>query len=250
LNTLFIGQNFIELPAVESTNTFAAELLKTGPAEGTVVLTREQTAGRGQQGNSWYSQPGKNLTFSLILYPRGVPARDIFFLNKLFSVALHATLQSFLPQQKVEIKWPNDLLINNKKVAGMLVENQLSGMRLHTSIAGIGLNVNQENFPEETYGTATSMAREAGRTFDLRELLEDLLHQIEVRILAMRSGRRDAIERDYLNHLYGYQQNVRFQIQGQEEERYLAGVDQHGRLALQNGRKLEYYNIKEVKFCL
>lgn len=247
---MFIGQNFIELPAVESTNSFASELLKTTPPDGTVVFTRDQTAGRGQQGNTWYSQPGQNLTFSLILYPKGFPAQQIFFLNKLFSVALRDLLQVHMPQQKVQIKWPNDLLVNRKKVAGMLVENQISGMYISSTIAGIGLNVNQVDFPEGEYGTATSMSRESGNEFSLNHLLEDLLRKIEARVLAMRAGRTDAVEREYLQYLFGYQEKIPFEIDGQVEERYLAGVDQHGRLALQQGRKLEYYNIKEVKFCL
>ncbi|MEM6269940.1 MAG: biotin--[acetyl-CoA-carboxylase] ligase [Bacteroidota bacterium] len=250
MNTLFIGQNFVELQAVESTNRYATKLLPTGIPEGTVVLAHHQTAGRGQQGNQWHSAPGKNLTFSLVLYPHYLSSPQIFLLNKLFSVALYDFLRVELPEADLWIKWPNDLLLNRQKVAGMLIENQFNGPVIGSTVAGIGLNVNQRIFPTELYGNATSLCRETGGEYALRYLLEKLLVQIEARILAVRAGRTEQIERDYLRHLFGYQEEVDLLIDGRAVRRYLAGVDRHGRLALQNGQQLDYYNIKEVAFCL
>jgi BirA family biotin operon repressor/biotin-[acetyl-CoA-carboxylase] ligase len=250
LNTLFIGQNIIELAETESTNSYASGLLKVHPPDGTVVLAHSQKAGRGQQGNEWHSEPGKNLTLSLILYPAPLAATQIFLLNKLFSCALYDFLIEWLPDADVQIKWPNDLLVNRRKIAGMLLENQLSGSRINSTVAGFGINVNQTKFPEKDYRQATSMAQVAGHEFDLNEVLEDLLARIEARWLAMRAGRRDQIERDYLQNLFGYQEKIELEIGGEIELRYLAGVDPHGRLALQKGQKLEYYNIKEVRFCM
>lgn len=255
MNTLFIGQNIIELAETASTNSYASELVKVQSPDGTVVWAHHQTAGRGQQGSNWHTQPGKNLTFSIILYPPALPANRIFLLNKLFSCALRDFLAARLPNDDVYIKWPNDLLVNRRKIAGMLLENQLAGSRISNTVVGIGLNVNQTEFPEAKYNLATSLALATGRAqigiqFDRKELLEDLLSRIEGRWLAMRAGRTDQIERDYLRHLFGYQEKIELEIGGKTELRYLAGIDPHGRLALQNGQKLEYFNIKEVRFCL
>lgn len=252
---MFIGQNIIELAETESTNSYASALVKVHCPDGTVVWAHHQTAGRGQQGNHWHGQAGKNLTLSLVLYPKSLPSQQIFLLNKLFSCALRDFLAAWLPEAEVRIKWPNDLLVNRRKVAGMLLENQLSGANISSTVAGIGINVNQIDFPESQYNQATSMALAAGGDrmktgFDRQILLQDLLSRIEARWLAMRAGRTPRIERDYLSHLYGYQEKIEFEIGGKIESRYLAGVDPHGRLALQNGQKLEYFNIKEVRFCL
>lgn len=250
LNTLFVGKNFIELPVVDSTNSFATDLLATNVADGTVVVATHQTAGKGQQGNAWFSEPGSNLTFSLVLYPEALEVRKVFLLNKMFSCALYDFLESIVPEQELHIKWPNDLLVNRKKVAGMLIENHLSGGYVASVVAGFGLNVNQLHFPEASYGQATSLACEMGRSFALRPLLEKLLMKIEARYLMLRAGRVDHIERDYLRQLFGYQEHVRMEIEGEEKEVFLVGVDPSGRLALQEGMKLNYYNIKEVRFCL
>ena len=104
MNTLFIGKNFVELGEVESTNTFASQLLQSNTPEGTVVLAALQTAGRGQQGSSWSAEPHLNLTFSLILFPHFLAPRQIFLLNKLIACALRETLAALLPEAVVQVK--------------------------------------------------------------------------------------------------------------------------------------------------
>ena len=250
LNTLFVGKNFIELPRVASTNNFASELLVSKVPDGTVVFAVDQTAGKGQQGNTWHTQPGQNLTFSIIFYPEAFDARKVFVMNKMFSCAIFDFLESVIPEQELHIKWPNDLLVNRKKVAGMLIENHLSGGYVHTTVAGFGLNVNQLAFPVETYGPATSLAKATGKTFELRPLLEKLLGKIESRYLMMRAGKMEHLERDYLRQLFGYQEKIQMEIEGEEKEVVIVGVDPAGRLAVQEGFKMNYYGIKEVKFCL
>jgi BirA family transcriptional regulator, biotin operon repressor / biotin---[acetyl-CoA-carboxylase] ligase len=250
LNTLFIGKNFVDLPAVDSTNTFAAELLESRPAEGTVVFAQHQTAGRGQQGSEWHVEPGQNLTFSIILYPHFLAVRDVFLLNKMIAWALRNAVQALLPGQEVLVKWPNDLLVGRKKISGILIETNLEKNSIRSVIVGIGLNVNQVDFDPQRHGAATSLASVAGHSFEPMGVLELLLQHIEAGYLALRAGRHELIERDYLKHLYGYQEDTLAEIGGVQRMIHIAGVDGDGRLAVQVSGKLYFYGVKEIRFVI
>ena len=151
MDTLFTGHNLIELSDCPSVNSHAIELLKSvNLAEGTVIFTTNQTAGRGQRGARWYSDTGKNVTMSLILFPRFLDLKDSFQLSKIVSLGVYDFLSVNLPKAvNIKIKWPNDIVADGKKICGILIENILRDNRLNASIIGIGLNVNQEFFPEE-----------------------------------------------------------------------------------------------------
>lgn len=250
MDTLFVGKNFVELPEVGSTNTFATKLLESQPPEGTVVWSHAQSAGRGQQSNAWHASPGANLTFSVILYPRFLPPSRLFTLNKVASLALHRVLQALLPHKEVSIKWPNDILVGRKKIAGILVENQLDGRGLQSSVIGIGLNINETDFPSALAQRATSLKMETGRTYELRPLLEQVLGIMEALFMQLRSNNTFRMDRDYLNSLFGYQEHVDLRIDGKLEKPMLVGVDPSGRLALERGGKLHYYQMKSLEFVL
>ncbi|MFM2375187.1 MAG: hypothetical protein RLZZ165_284 [Bacteroidota bacterium] len=250
MNTLFVGKNFVSLGMVDSTNTFANQLLEINPAEGTVVIAQHQTAGKGQQGSTWSAEPSLNLTFSLILYPRFLAPRQIFLLNKLIACALWDTLAAMLPEGGVEIKWPNDILARRRKIAGILIETSLDRDSIRSAIIGIGLNVNQMTFSGQLHGAATSMALQAGKTFDAQAVLSDLLERIEARYLAIRAGRHEGVERAYLERLYAYQEDTLIEIAGQRLTVHVVGIDPDGRLAVQRDGKLYFYGVKEIRFCL
>jgi BirA family biotin operon repressor/biotin-[acetyl-CoA-carboxylase] ligase len=250
LDTLFIGKNFVDLPVVDSSNTFAAQLLASRPAEGTVVRAQHQTAGRGQQGSQWHVLPGQNLTFSLILYPEFLAARQVFLLNKLITWALRDALAGLLPHVSVQIKWPNDLLIDRKKVSGILIETSLEKDRLRSAIIGMGVNVNQTTFDPTLHGQACSMATVAGHPWEPDAVLARILERIEAGYLALRAGRHAAIERQYLQHLLAYQEDTLVEIDGVQRMVHIVGVDADGRLAVQDGGKLYFYGVKEIKFIL
>lgn len=138
-----------------------------------VVAARNQTAGRGQRGNRWKTRPGENLTFSILLLPGrdgipAIPAGDQFVISEIVTLALHTTLEDAGIPSK--IKWPNDIYVGDRKICGVLIENTLQGGMVHSSIIGIGLNVNQTEFDPEVMNP-TSMKNLTGRTFDLQELL-------------------------------------------------------------------------------
>lgn len=235
---------------MDSTNTFAATLLESRPPDGTVILAQHQTGGRGQQGSIWSADAGQNLTFSIILYPQFLAVRQIFLLNKLITCALRDTVASLLPASTVQIKWPNDLLVDREKVSGILIETSLEQSYIRSAIIGIGLNVNQIDFQGTVHGQANSLAGVAGQPFDCDKVLAQLLEQIEAHYLAARAGRYDAIERAYLQHLYAYQEDTTVEIAGLQRQVHIVGVDADGRLAVQDGGKLYFYGVKEIKFIL
>ena len=247
---MFVGKNFVELPEVGSTNTFASKLLDSQPPEGTVVWSHAQSSGRGQQSNSWHASPGANLTFSLILFPRFLPPARLFALNKVASLALQRVLQPLLPGREVLIKWPNDILVDRKKIAGILLENQLDGQGVQSSIIGIGLNVNEADFPPALRARATSLALETGQTFDLRPLLHQLLSQLEALFMQLRANNTYRMDHEYLQQLFGYQEHVDLLIDGKLEKPLLVGVDHSGQLALERGGRLHYYQMKSLEFVL
>lgn len=224
--------------------------MATQPPEGTVVFTPAQTAGRGQQNNVWVSDPHQNLTFSVILYPRRIPVDRLFTLNKLASLALQSTLQTFLPTAEIQVKWPNDILVNRKKIAGILIENQLDGRGLRASIIGIGLNVNQTAFPPEFAHRTTSLQLESGQQNIPQEVLQHFCKNLEVLYQPLLRGNSDLLDRAYLQHLFGYQEDIEVILDGEQQTVHLVGVDKMGRLAIAQEQRLRYLQMKEIAFVL
>lgn len=239
----------MELPVAESTQAVAEQLLATQPAEGTVVLAHDQTQGRGQSGNTWHSEPGKNLTFSLLLRPRFLSVRQLFHLNRWASLAVADTLAHWLPADRISVKWPNDVLIGARKVCGMIFNNQVEGAFLRSSIVGIGLNVNQHSFGEEA-PRATSLAIELGEEVPLTPVRNQLFEHLEHGYLALKAGNTNALEAHYLQRMHGYQERMRFRIGGEQVEAVIAGVDANGRLVLEQEGRLQPYDLKQVEFIL
>ena len=246
--TQFTGAQLIELSETGSTNSLAMDLLADQTPEGTVIWARHQSEGRGQKGNSWEVAPGQNLTFSLIYYPRFLENKEIFSLSKMVSIALHDLLTEKLPDAEVLIKWPNDLLVNKQKIAGILIENQFEGNRLKGTVIGIGLNVNQLVFPEALKSRTTSMKLASGQDFDVRQLLWDLLARLEGGYLRLRAGQKSLLDRQYYHRLYGYQEMVLVEVDGVVGEWMIMGVESSGKLAATQGQKIRYFDFKEIRF--
>jgi BirA family biotin operon repressor/biotin-[acetyl-CoA-carboxylase] ligase len=236
-------------PETPSTNTLATEMLAQAerPAEGSVILTYHQTEGRGQQGSIWKAQAGLNLTFSLICYPKFVPIAEMFSLSKAACLAVRAAIEQLLPQADVLVKWPNDVLLNGKKVAGILIENQLEGSQLSSSIIGIGLNVNQLRFDPQFANKAISLQLAAGKSFELEEVLAEVLRQFDQNYALLRAGRRSVLDHAYLQQLYGYQEAVPIRVGNERKILPIIGIEKSGRMALQWEGKLRYFEVKEAQ---
>src|ERR1700752_1538956 len=146
LQTLFTGRHLMNLESTNSTNDFINGLLaKNQLPEGSVVVAEAQAPGRGQSGEKWISQPGKNLLMSLLFYPSFLSLHDLFMLSKAFSLGIYDFLFDEI-KMDVKIKWPNDIYFQDKKLCGILIENSIRRETLNHTILGIGLNVNQEVF--------------------------------------------------------------------------------------------------------
>lgn len=249
LNTLFVGKVLKELPKLASTNQYALSLLsKSKPIEGTVISTSDQYQGRGQIGSAWESEPRKNITLSLILYPSFLPIKDQFQLNQAISLAVRDCVQQFVPGD-VKIKWSNDIYVGKKKICGILIQNNLSSSKIASSVIGIGINVNQTEFLTNP-PNPTSLKIETGQVFDLEEIRKVLCHCIEVRYLQLKSGKTKLLQADYLKHLYQFEEMALYKRLN-EEVFYgkIIGIEDSGKLKIENEEgSIESFAVKEVRF--
>lgn len=166
----------IRVPETASTNTYVKEHLRDAP-HGTVVVTDSQTAGRGQRGNSWEAAPGLNLTFSLLLRPR-LPAAGQFAVSEAVSTAIVEVLRRYISRpERVLVKWPNDIYVDDLKICGILIENSLTGTHIDRAVAGIGINVNQRAFSSDA-PNPVSMISYTGRELPLDSLLDEFCDAI------------------------------------------------------------------------
>lgn len=244
-NTLFTGKPLIYLPTCHSTNDVAAQLLTTtAVTEGTVIITSGQTAGKGQRGNSWETEPGKNLTFSLVLKPVFLHPGIQFRLNICISLAVSDFLTKYLGE-KVKIKWPNDLFYENKKICGMLMQNHLKKNQIESSVVGIGINVNQEVFKEKK---AASLKKITGKEFNCESLLPELLECLEGRYLQLRNGNYEQLKEKYLQTLLGYSVIHTFRANNITFQGVIKGIDETGKLMVEKQEGIKLYDFKEIEF--
>lgn len=244
---LFVGQNLITLKEVDSTNTFLKDVLsKSTPLlDGTVILAEKQFAGRGQTNNTWISEPGKNLTFSILLNPSFMEVERQFELNKAISLALNDVLSKYAGND-ASIKWPNDSYLGNKKVAGMLIENIILGNRIRHAIIGIGLNINQTNFPAHL-NNVTSMKLFLQRDYDLMLLLGEICSAVEARYLQLKAASREN-DLGYLNKLYLRDEWALFKFDNKIQSGRITGVSEIGRLQLETPDGIRQFDNKEIEF--
>lgn len=246
---LFIGTHLIKLTSIDSTNTYLQQQLKQqNVLEGTVAIANEQLSGKGQRGNTWQSEPNKNLTFSLLLRPKRLKAEKQFLLSKIVSLGVLDFVCAHVKNKKeVKVKWPNDIYVKNKKIAGILIENSLRGDEVNTSIIGIGLNINQLDF---TPLSATSLALETGIELNLDKALGDLCSCIEVRYLQYINHNLAALHGDYHQHLYCLNELHWFETKNRQYQGIIVGITGEGKLLLDcyPEKIIAEYGIKEIKF--
>ncbi|MCK9423009.1 MAG: hypothetical protein M0Q38_10450 [Bacteroidales bacterium] len=337
-----IGSEIIEIDRIDSTNAYAARILeKDELAEGTIIVARDQFAGRGQQDNDWLSEPGKNLTFTLILYPRTLPPDRQFLLNKTISLAVLDFVRSIInfpvsstqhpaitsppdpspqgegsiphpvssiphpvssiqhpvstsppdpspqgegrnrhsvssfqhPASSIQhpvstsppdpspqgegkrrhpvssIKWPNDIYIDDRKIAGILIENRIMGSTFDTALVGIGVNVNQERFSQDL-PKAGSIIQFIDREVELKEALISLCNFLDRRYALLQQFQTGFFDKEYCQNLYGYYQWREFFSGEKKLEGKIQGVDDFGHLIIEtrNG-EIRTYNHKSIEFA-
>lgn len=245
---LFVGQNLVTLTEVDSTNNFLKEAVanSTPLPDGTVIMAESQYAGRGQQNNKWNSEPGKNLTFSILLKPTFVALNQQFNINVAISVGIIKALQNVLGKD-VKVKWPNDIYFGDDKLGGILIENMVQGSAIKNTIIGIGLNVNQVDFPEWV-PNPVSVKQILQTDYDLKSLLSDICAGIEHAYLRLRADKTAELMDFYLANLYWFGQVQRFKADEDVFEGTITGVEKNGQLIVSSAGAERLYNFKEIEF--
>lgn len=235
----------IRLEETASTNSYLCGLVEKEPlAEGSVVVADFQTAGRGQKGNSWESERGKNLMFSVILYPHFLPANRQFLISQITALSVKETLDEYV--DGIAVKWPNDIYWHDRKICGMLIENDLSGKELRFSVLGIGININQREFRSNA-PNPVSLAQITGLEYDRDEILNKFLKRLHERYRDLLRGHEDDIREDYRNTLYRSDGFYMYRDSGGAFEARIKEVETTGHLLLElRSGELRRYAFKEV----
>jgi BirA family biotin operon repressor/biotin-[acetyl-CoA-carboxylase] ligase len=243
----FKDRQIFKVEKVDSTNNYTSALPSDTP-EGSIVWTLDQTQGRGQGTNKWESEPGKNLTFSIILHPTWLLAEDQFYLSKIISLAISDFIKLFT--DNVSIKWPNDIYVANGKIAGILIENSIKGQFIMQSIVGIGININQQTF--STYApNPLSIKQLTGNEYDLSKMLNILCDLIAFRYLQLKKKEIQTINENYLHTLYRLNQMANFIANGEKFEGMIIDVESNGTLIIcEKNKKVRNFLHKEVEFVL
>lgn len=237
----------INFSCIDSTNSYAHQLLQSKKVEDwTVVRTDFQVQGKGQIESSWESEEGKNLLASVIIHPK-LKVEDQFRLGKIAALGIKDYLDS-LSVENVRIKWPNDILIGKKKIAGILIENSIVGKLINDSILGIGLNVNQTVF-KKFKRPATSLRLETGQYYQLTTVLEELLEKIHFRYLQSNAN-PSIVDKDYLDSLYGVGMQMKFKDKEGEFLGRILTILNDGRIQLDKLGKTYTYELKELEFLI
>lgn len=246
--------NIIYLSKVNSTNSYAIQQIeKNALNHGDVIFTLNQESGKGQGDNIWESEPGNNLHVSIILSPKTIDASDQFVLTQFISLAIINLISRYLPdesvRQELKIKWPNDIYVGDKKIAGILFQNFIKGNKIEYSVVGIGINVNQTKFISSA-PNPISIIHKTNKLIEIDKLLENLL--VSIGIIYEKysvNGNFVELKTKYINNLY------RFNIWSNysDSEGLFSGkiidIDEYGRLLVQHesGEK-KLYMFKEIKF--
>ena len=235
-------QNIINISDVDSTNNYALSLKHQKVfREGLVIVTDYQTKGQGQRGNYWESNRGENLIISFV-FELNIAIRKQFDISKIASLSVIDLLSDF--NLKAKIKWPNDILVGNKKISGILTHNIISDNIISHSIIGIGLNVNQLTFNKYT-PKATSLLLETDRIFNIKKMQEIIILKIQKRLGDYRNGKN--IGSEYLDLLFKKDKVAVFESDFNKFNAIIRGVSDTGKLIIEKENLIKRFNIKELK---
>ena len=252
MNLPKIADQLIQLPSCDSTSNYIATVINDGVQEyGLTVLTFSQTNGRGQRGNGWHCGEEKNIALSFYLNSRQIKFPNLFYLNKICSLAVVDFVKNHVPKADVKIKWPNDVLVNEKKIAGILVESTFQGGNANY-ICGIGLNVNESHFPEELKSLATSIQELSGVDISLQNAVTEFLGEMNYYHRLLQMGNASKIDSLYLDSLLGLGVEREYVREGVKFKAIINGISPQGLLQLRayDNTEMELLHPKEVKWVL
>ncbi len=238
--------SLIHLQKAESTNNYAASIENQSKIQHkTVILASFQSKGKGQYNNVWQSEPDLNLLLSICLFPKAIDVANQFDLSRITTLAIRDSLSYFL-KSPISIKWPNDIFVLNKKIAGVLIENILNKNKIERSIIGIGINVNQTSFDDIV---ATSFKNESDKNWDLARILEYLLYRFD-HYLEMIDSKKEEIHRLFDLYLYKRKDWIKMSTKklGEFSGRII-GTESNGMLLVEDEQLiLHRFSHKEVLF--
>ncbi|MDD4604319.1 MAG: biotin--[acetyl-CoA-carboxylase] ligase [Bacteroidales bacterium] len=260
-----IGKRIFEITRIDSTNTYAQQIDAKQPLEdGTVIWAREQYAGRGQQDHVWQSEPGKNLTFTVVLKPHFLEPQCQFLLNKAISLGILDFIQASISPEcnprlvpgnqtanlKCKIKWPNDILYGDLKMAGILIETKVMGLVFDTAFIGIGININQTHFVHNL-PNAISLIQVMRREIGLKEALVKVCQYMDLRYMSLKNLKIEQLNDDYHHHLLGVEEWRDYTREKKTIKGMITGVDDFGRLMVKHpqGDTISYHH-KEIEYIL
>lgn len=244
-----IGKNIINLEIIDSTNNYAIKKLRENlTIDGTIIVAKEQHSGRGQVKNIWESAPNQNLTLSLILFPEFLPVKYQFLLSKIITLSICEMLDEFV--ESVSIKWPNDIYVKDKKIAGILIENAIMGSKIKHSIIGIGLNINQKKFKSDA-PNPVSLYQITNMKFRVEEILEKLISHLNNWYNQLLNLKLKEIDIAFYNRMYRLNKWHFYKEENKKFKGKIIGVNPIGQLIIEkeNGEK-KTYHFKEVEFIL
>lgn len=242
-----IGEIIKRLVAVDSTNLFMHNALKENSlSDGYVIIAEEQTAGRGQIGNTWESAKNENITLSILLYPHFLSIEDQFMLSKIVSLSIIDCLKEVVPD--VKIKWPNDIYVGDRKIAGILIENTIRGASFAYTIVGIGLNVNQVRF-SDSVPNPTSLKIETKMDFELEQILKKLFNKLNYWYQKLWLNEFEIINTAYINRLYRFNEFHSYTDENGLFSGKITGITHEGKIMLVDTTNIfREYAFKEVQF--
>lgn len=234
---------------LDSTNAEAWRLIRSEEAkEGMIIHAGFQIAGKGQVGASWESEEGKNLLISCITKPDYIAPAAQFNITKAVSLAVVDSIRSYLTGCEISIKWPNDIYAEDKKIAGVLIENSIMGDHIEFCVIGIGINVNQTEFVTDA-PNPTSVKMIAGIQTETGDFLQIICEKLNKWLDLLKSGLLPHIHTAYLNQLFGYGQEKSFKAGGRLFRGVIKDVDPYGKLMLDHDGWIHSYDMKEICFC-
>ena len=239
----------IYIPQTISTNVSLAEICSKGYTENlTSVYSSFQTDGRGQRGNKWESEDGKNLLFSFVIFPNGLPAREHFILLQITALALYDTLSLYT--EGISIKWPNDIYWEDKKICGTLIENDLSGMNIERSISGTGVNLNQKVFRSNA-PNPVSLSQITGEEYDIEAVLHNIMDSASKYYRMYENGESDIIRKKYFEAIYRKDGFYMYKDDNGTFDAIIEDIEKDGRLVLKDREgRVRKYLFKEVSYII
>lgn len=240
-------QNVLMYDELASTNSQAKLLLSERQNLNFIVWTKKQSEGRGQRGNSWFCGAEKDVAMSLVYYPQNQSVEKQFLLNVFVCNAVHAFVSKCLPNDKVEIKWPNDILVNERKICGILIENSVRGSLIDHSVIGIGLNLNSTNFPNYLERATSIQMHNKSLQIDQQKAVLEIALCVERELIECDEA--EALDK-YLKHLLGLNRVRRFKQNSLEFEGLIKGVEADGKLCVLSTNGTQYFGFKEIEFVL